>query len=125
MKKDSTQLLKGMKKQAADKQIPKGSWNFALNALFGSWSGDAASITNEIGNEVCIEVKDKYSTAPTDIMEENYTLIGASILPDNEFVLFFSDNTNTIIGVHDPINCSFEVKVKTNCRFFNTIHSIR
>jgi len=118
MKKDATPLLKGMIKQSSDKQQPKGSWNFALNALFGSWDGDAASVTNEVGNEVCVQVVDKYTDPSSPSNEDNFTLIGASILPDNNFVLFFvnSDPTPiTIIGIHDAINCDFEVLVKTDC----------
>lgn len=122
MKKENTSFLKGMVKQASGKQQPEGSWNFALNALFGSWDGDSASITNEVGNEVCFGVVDEY-TDPLNppIIEQNYTLIGASILVDNKFVLFFSrflitdSEPITIIGIHDPINCNFEILVKTNC----------
>jgi len=109
MKKESTPLVKGMFTQASPKQQPKGTWNFALNALFGSWDGDASSITNEVGNEICIN----YS-------EDNYTLIGAQILPDNKFVLFFTNDTDSIIGIHDPMNCDFAVSVKTNCIGFKS-----
>jgi hypothetical protein len=112
MKKDSTSFLKGMHKQSSLKQQPKGTWNFALNALFGSWDGDSSSLTNEIGNEPCI-----------NLGEDDFTLIGSSILPDNKLCLFFTGQDSfgqdvSIIGIHDPINCEFELKVKTTCLGF-------
>jgi hypothetical protein len=120
LKKDNTSLIKGMIKEASYNTRPDGSWSFALNTLFGSWDGDSASITNEVGNEVCFTIPN----------EQNYTLIGAQFLQDDKFLLFFTDDVTTIIGEHDAIRCTFDILVKTNCldlkrhRMLNTRHHI-
>lgn len=110
MNKESINVLKGMFKQASAKQQPEGTWSFALNALFGSWEGDSASITNELGNSTCVIMDDDEGLI--------YTLIGVSLLPNNRFLLFFTTDSVDVIGIHNPMDCSFEILVKTECLGF-------
>jgi hypothetical protein len=107
MKKDSLPLQKGMFNESTNIQQPKGTWKFALNTLIGSWWGEGATVTNEHGNEVC------YSLPAGD-----YTLIGAESLPDGNIVVFLTDDTTSIIGVHDVKNCTFETYIKSECLGF-------
>lgn len=113
MKKPISSLGKGLIKDTTEIQRPKGSWGFALNALIGSWEGDLVTVTNEDGNYICYELP-----------EDNYTLVGAEPLPDNNVVVFLTNNITSIIGIHNTVNCTFEVVVKSNCLGFKRYNQI-
>lgn len=110
MEKAINTFVKGMITDTSSAQQPEGSWAYALNAVFGTWEGDLSTLANECGNVVCIDL------SPTETIE--YTLIGANILPDNMVALFFTDDVVSIIGIMNPIDCSFEIKVKATCLQF-------
>lgn len=107
MKKPIVPLNKGLSTDTTEVQRPKGTWSFALNTLLGSWDGDLISVTNEDGNNICYELPD-----------DNYTLIGAEIMPNNNVVVFLTNNQYSIIGVHYTKTCEFKVFIKSACLNF-------
>lgn len=113
MEKKVTSINKGLFTDSTEVQRPKGTWAFALNTLIGSWEGDYITVTNEDGNQLCYELP-----------EDNYTLIGAELLPDNNIVVFLANDTYSIIGVHKTQSCEFEIVIKTSCLDFKRYHQI-
>jgi len=113
LEKTSNSLSNGLYTESTKLKLPDGTYSFALNALIGSKEGDAATITNENSNTICITLPDGTS------------LIGAVLLPNGNEVLFSTDNTMSYIHLHDTRNCTITLLVRSACLGFKTYRQIR
>lgn len=107
-------LNKGLFKESRTISAPEGTYSFALNANLGSLEGDAGTFTNENSNEICI-------TLP----EGDFTVIGAVLLTDDNEVIFYTDNTDSYIGLHDTRACTITTLVRSTCLDFKKYRQIR
>ena len=107
MKKDSTDLSKGMIKQPTALFNPNSTYNYALNAMLGSREGDTGGFTNEEGNQICFTLPNK-----------NSSVIGHVLLDDNNSIIFIADGQYSYIGLFDPEGCNFTVLIKSECLNF-------
>lgn len=108
MDKKPIQLNKGMFKDTNEEFQPQGTYQFMLNGVLESEDGEKSSLINELGTELCFDISATY---------QNYSLIGACLLPDNRIVLFLTNNTVSIIGIQN-INCEFEELIVSECLNF-------
>jgi len=91
---------------------PKGTYWFLLNGLLESREGDTRMVTNEKGNEICIELPD------------GYILLGSTLLDDDSRVLYFvTDDGYGVIGLQEKC-CEYKELVKSSCLKFNECNPI-
>ena len=85
---NTTQIPKGMHKDASPQNQPKNTYRFALNATEESEQGDAGFRGNAQSNEVFVDLPD------------DYIVIGHCYVGDEETVLFLAhkNETSSIIG---------------------------
>src|SRR6185295_688139 len=76
-----------------------------------SKDGDLGTIGNEPSNTLCFE-------AP-------YKIIGHVQLPDEKILIFSTDNTNSEIGIGDPVACTYETVLNKKCLNFFEQHPIK
>lgn len=90
---------------------PKESARFVLNGSLDSPDGDVMNYQNELGTSISHE------------LPEGYQVIGKVNLPDNNVVLFSTDNTTSEIGIFK--NGDYSAIVQNTCLGFNTKHLIK
>jgi hypothetical protein len=113
MKKESTDLSKGMVRQPNPLFNPKSSYFYALNAMLGSREGDAGSLTNEEGNQVCVQLPTVTSS-----------LIGHVLLDNNQSILFVVDDDYSYIIEFDPDTCTSNILIRSGCLNFKSYKQI-
>ena len=99
-----TAPIKGLYRDTAYNSQPENTYTYALNALNISSEGEQNFLANEQGNTVCV-------TLP-----EDYILVGAFSLPDNEAILFSAHPSNgrSEIGLLNAY-CVYTTLVNSNC----------
>lgn len=85
----------GMATDTRYKYQPKGKARLILNGVLESALGDNPALINEIGNQLCAQVK------------KTYTIIGAHQLDDNEFVIFSTNGVDSEIGLFNQNTCLY------------------
>lgn len=85
-------------------------YSHARNAVRNSKEGDLGTIGNEPSNILCFQ-------AP-------YKIIGHVSLPDEKILIFSTDNTNSEIGIGDPVICSYEKILNLDCLNFSDKYPI-
>lgn len=106
----TTTTYKGLHSDFSPERQPKDTYRFALNATVESAEGELTELTNEKGNQLCVEPP--------------YTVIGHILLNDGRVVLFSTDNTDSEIGIQNK-DCTYETLVNTPCLNFSTSHLIQ
>lgn len=101
---------KGMVKDYNETFVGEGLWTHARNAVNNSHDGHVGVLGNEPANLKCVQLP--------------YTLIGAILLGDDQWVLFTTDDTNSEIGVFDESKCSYRKVVNASCLNFKRTHLI-
>lgn len=102
----------GLNTDTAESFKPKESYNYALNAILESSTGDKGSITNEHGNLLCIS------------LPNNYKILDACLLTNEEFLIFSTDNINSEIGLFKSNTCLYTTLINNTCLDFNTAYPI-
>ena len=109
MKKDNvTQISKGLHKDNSSIDTPKGTYQYALNAVNEVFDGNQSSISNERANEACGYI-------PLDHVFLH------SLIIDNERTLIFSvseDESISEIGLFTHSKCEYEELIRTSCLGF-------
>lgn len=75
----------GLRMDSLPAEQPKESARFALNGVLDSPNGDVMNYQNELGTEISSQL--------------TYTPVGSINLPDNNIVIFSTDNTTSEIGI--------------------------
>jgi len=101
---------KGMLKDYNELFVGDGLYTHARNAVNNSHDGQVGVIGNEPSNIKCVDLP--------------YTLIGATHLRADEWVLFTTNNTNSEIGKFTESLCKYERIVNDDCLNFKTTHLI-
>lgn len=99
-----------MNKDVDPSLVSNEMYTHARNAVNNSHEGHLGTIQNEPSNLQCI-------TLP-------YTLIGAILTEDNQWVLFTTDNTHSEIGLFNDETCSYSKIINADCLNFNTNYLI-
>lgn len=89
---------------------PKESARFVLNGALDSPDGDVLNYQNELG------------TSTSYALAEGFQVIGKVNIPDNNVVLFSTDNTESEIGIFK--NGDYTALVSNTCLGFSTSHLI-
>ena len=100
-----------MNTDASEKNQPKGTIRFALNSSPESTDGDQGSRTNELGNTSCIDLGDR-------------TLIGSSLLDNEQLVIFSVNDTTSTISLFDSKKCEETILIQDACLGFSTTNLI-
>ena len=81
---------------------PENTYSFALNSINETVDGDVGFLSNELGNDKCINL---------NINGKEYIPIGHINLLNDEVVLFLCavDNTNSIIAIQKDCNLQIVV----------------
>ena len=90
--------------------LGEDSYSYARNTVRNSKDGDLGTIGNEPSNVLCFE-------AP-------YKIIGHILLPEDKILIFSTDNTNSEIGIGDPIACSYTKLLNLSCLNFSDKYPI-
>ena len=106
-------FLKGMAKDYNDTFVGEGVWTHARNAVNNSHDGQLGVIGNEPSTFSCITFP--YTGA---------TIIGATHIYDDKWVVFTTNNTDSEIGVFDESACSYKTLVNDSCLNFKTTNLI-
>ncbi len=91
---DTDIFVKGMTKDPNASLVGKDQWTHARNAINNSTEGDVGTLGNEPANKEC-------SSAP-------FTIIGTIHLYGDKWVLFSTNNTQSVIGTWDDSECKYE-----------------
>ena len=103
-------FTKGMVKDYNETFVGEGMWTHARNASNNSHEGHVGVLGNEPANLKCVQLP--------------YTLIGAILLRDDQWVLFTTDDTNSEIGLFDESRCLYSKVVNATCLNFKRTHLI-
>lgn len=95
---------KGMLKDYNELFVGEGLYTHARNAVNNSHDGQVGVIGNEPSNIKCVDLP--------------YTLIGATHLSADEWVLFMTDDTHSEIGLFKESICKYEKIVNDDCLNF-------
>jgi hypothetical protein len=101
---------KGMMKDYNELFVGEGLYTHARNAVNNSHDGQVGVIGNEPSNIKCVDLP--------------YTLIGATHLGGDEWVLFMTDDTHSEIGRFKESICKYEKIVNDDCLNFKRSHLI-
>lgn len=85
--------------------VSNEQYSYARNAVRNSKQGDLGTISNEPSNSFCFQ-------AP-------YKIIGSIDLPDDTILIFSTDNTNSEIGIGNPMECKYTKLLNLPCLGFN------
>ena len=83
-------------------------WVSARNAVNNTSLGDIGELSNESSNTLCIKL-------PND----NYTIIGAVHIGEDQWVIYSTDDTDSEIGLFKEDSCNYETIVNDQCLAFN------
>lgn len=86
------------------------NYSYARNAVRNSKDGDIGTIGNEPSNILCF-------AAP-------YKIIGHVQLPDENVLIFSTNNTRSEIGIGNPVTCTYEKLLNLDCLNFNADHPV-
>jgi len=101
---------KGMLKDYNELFVGDGLYTHARNAVNNSHDGQMGVIGNEPSNIKCVDLP--------------YTLIGATHIAGDEWVLFMTNNTKSEIGKFTESLCKYEKIVNDDCLNFKTTNLI-
>ena len=106
MEKNVTQLRGGLQKDSSPNDRSKGTYQFALNAVNETETGDLLFVSNEESNEAC------------GALPNNYIPLNKIYIGDNKTVIFSTspDNSTSEIGVIDGA-CNYVTYVNTDLGF--------
>ena len=90
---DTDIFVKGMTKDPNSSLVGKDQWTHARNAINNSTEGDVGTLGNEPANKEC-------SSAP-------FTIIGTIHLYGDKWILFSTNNTQSVIGTWDDSECKY------------------
>ena len=85
--------------------ISNEQYSHARNAVRNSKQGDLGTIGNEPSNQLCFQ--------------SPYKIIGSIDLPDDTILIFSTDNTNSEIGIGNPLSCTYTKLLNLPCLGFN------
>lgn len=85
--------------------IDEKMYSYARNAVKNTRDGDLGTISNEASNEKCF-------SAP-------YKIIGTIDLPDDQEMIFSTDNISSEIGIADLRRCSYTKLLNMDCLNFS------
>lgn len=105
-KKNVTQITKGLHTDNSNIDVPKGTYQYALNAVNETEIGDLLFISNEESNEPC------------GILPEGYIPLNSVYIGNNKTVIFSvkEDESLSEIGVRDS-ECNYTTLVNGNLDF--------
>lgn len=103
---------KGLILDSTEKMQPQDSYRFALNAILETKENGHGAISNELGNDLCVE------------LPEGYSIIGHVIADADDIIIFVTNNTTSIIGLYNPVKCTFTSVVESDCLGFNDQYPI-
>jgi len=113
MKKNVTQTKKGLHTDNSHIDIPKGTYQYALNAVNETEVGDLFFVSNEESNEPCGPLPD------------GYVPLGKVYIGNNQTLIFSvkDDETSSEIGIRDE-ECNYTTQVNGDLGF-KLNHQIR
>lgn len=88
--------------------LNKESYSLARNMIHASKEGNLGTLTNESSNLKCIEI--------------DYTIVGSISLPDNNYLIFSTDNSTSEIGKFDEKTCTYEKLYTSSTLGFKTYY---
>lgn len=106
MEKNVTQITKGLHTDNSHIDVPKGTYQYALNAVNETDEGDLFLLSNEESNEPC-------GPLPND-----YIPLGKVYIGNNKTMIFSVNESETIseIGIRDA-ECNYTTQVNGNLGF--------
>lgn len=106
MDKNVTETKKGLYTDNSHIDVPKGTYQYALNAVNETEVGDLFFLSNEESNEICAN------------LPQGYIPIGKVYIGNNRTLIFSctEDDTSSEIGVVDS-ECNYETHVNGNLGF--------
>lgn len=85
--------------------VSKEQYTHARNAIRNSKDGDLGTIGNEPSTTLCFKA--------------TYKIIGTITLPDDEVMVFSTDNVNSEIGIGSTKTCDYRIIMSSSCLNFN------
>ena len=106
MEKNTTQISKGLHKDSSNIDTPKGTYQYALNAVNETEDGDLFFLSNEESNEAC---------GP---LPNGYIPLGKLYIGNNKTMIFSVNESETVseIGIRDA-ECNYTTQVNGNLGF--------
>lgn len=111
MKRDLKQYSKGLYTDSNELRQPENTYRWLLNGVLESIDGDYGDISNEKGNEPCAD------------LPSGYTVIGSVLANNNDSILFLTNGTASIIGIHTT-NCEYTTLLQTTCLNLRTDYPV-
>lgn len=102
---------KGLIQDTTEYNQPPHSYRYALNMSFESNSGDMFAIGSESGNKLKLKV--------------GKTIIGTQLLPDEQLLLYSTDETVSEIGIYNLVTEEYSVLIQSTCLGFSSKYPIR